>query len=149
MTYFHKAFDSIKHTTICNIFVHLKAPASLVAAINSMYSEFKIRVDTGHGLSDDISIKRGTFQGHPLSGLIFAMVIEPLNRALSGCDGILYHDFKLTHLLYADDLITFHNSLSDYQMHVVPLLSLTFLATCLSLNEDKCTSLIKAEKLKF
>jgi len=79
---FHKAFDSIDHNAIIRTFIHLKAPNFLIHVIQSMFSNFNVRAKVNNQWTNNIPINRGTFQGHPLSGLIFALVIEPLNRAL-------------------------------------------------------------------
>jgi len=48
---FHKAFDSVSHVAIKEMFVYLKAPVFILNLIASMYINFTIQVNTGQGLT--------------------------------------------------------------------------------------------------
>ena len=73
-----------------------------------MYVNSSAKLKMVKKLSQCFDIKAGTEQGHPLSPELFKCYIHELSKRLNSIDGIespLLNRVKVTHLLWADDLV--------------------------------------------
>ena len=98
-----KAYDTVNHETLWKIMEESGIKGKLIENIKELYKENQIKAITPYGKTKGVEMKRGIRQGCPLSPLLFAMYVEPieqemekLNRNKESEPGIL---------MYADDMI--------------------------------------------
>ena len=73
-----------------------------------MYNNSSSRIKLIQKLSDAIEVEVGTEQGHPLSPELFKIFIHDLSEQLNNLEGLnvpLLNNRRVTHLLWADDLV--------------------------------------------
>ena len=78
-----KAFDRVPREVIRWAMRKLGVEEWLVSAVFSMYTGAKTVVRTGYGNSNGFEVKVGMHQGSALSPLLFAIVMEALERIQS------------------------------------------------------------------
>ncbi|XP_070025730.1 uncharacterized protein [Nicotiana sylvestris] len=107
---FYKA--AWKTTPRCLMKIDLRKAYDMWIMICVSTAKFTVKVnDEGQGYFDG---KRGLRQGNPMSPLLFALVMEYLSRTLSIISRLpdfrfhpMCKEIKLTHLIFADDLMIF------------------------------------------
>ena len=110
-----KAFDKILHSYVARSLLSAGADATVVKAIQKVYQQLLIYVQTDPGVNGrDFRVRRGVRQGDPLSPLLFINVVKDLMESLQrrweerGYGPIVgaWGDEvgRLTHLIFADDL---------------------------------------------
>ena len=73
-----------------------------------MYTHSSAKIKLGNKLSEKIDILCGTEQGHPMSPELFKCVVHQLSidlNSLADIDVPVLNTKKITHLLWADDLV--------------------------------------------
>lgn len=117
-----KAFDNVKWQWLELILDRMGLTGEFQVLIRGMYYNPTAQICmTGH-LSSYILLTKGTWQGCPLSPLLFDLAVEPLARLLEDSDlfqGIQLHNEVAELALFADDVILF---LSDPVSHLSPIL---------------------------
>ena len=82
-----------------------------LSVLKHMYSNSSVRIKLLQKLSDKIDILVGTEQGHPMSPELFKVYIHDLSleldKTLNELNVPVLNGNKITHLLYADDLVLF------------------------------------------
>ena len=82
-----------------------------LSVLKHMYSNSSVRIKLLQKLSDKIDILVGTEQGHSMSPELFKVYIHnlslELDKALNELNVPVLNGNKITHLLYADDLVLF------------------------------------------
>ena len=115
---FRKAFDSIGHE---NLFLKLRklgVSDLFYNVIKNMYLNNNLCVKTSSGLTPYFISKVGVRQGCALSPLLFNLYISDLSSCLDSSENITaikLHSKRITHLLYADDLVLIAESENDLQ----------------------------------
>lgn len=103
---YSKAFDCLNHEYVFQSLKEQGIESTYINIIKNIYkeSEASIRlVSTG----EVFPIERGVRQGDPLSTKLFTAVLEHMFRKLEwGHLGININGARLTHLRFADDLVT-------------------------------------------
>ncbi|XP_047261967.1 uncharacterized mitochondrial protein AtMg01250-like, partial [Capsicum annuum] len=105
-------------------------------------TKFSIKVNgVGHGFFEG---RRGLRQGGPMSPLLFVLVMEYLSRTLrkmSELPDFRFHPMckktKLTHLVFADDLMIFCKGTASSVSRVMEALDHFSKVTGLEANNDK------------
>jgi len=111
---YQKAFDSVPHSWLQEILEIYKINSIFVNFLrHTMYNwntNLNLNINGSVIKSQDISIKRGIFQGDSLSPLWFCMALNPLSRLLQNSKlgfGIRNNgkvEYLISHLLYMDDI---------------------------------------------
>ena len=70
-----------------------------------MYNNSHSNVKGKHFISDPIEITKGVHQGNVLSPLLFNIFINNIGDDLIDNDVPVLHNSRISHLLYADDLL--------------------------------------------
>ena len=111
---FENAFGSVDHNKLVEILTLLGFPSEITKVIQNLYpgtdtgaTPMSTRIRMPGGLTDPISILRGTLQGDSLSPLLFILYQEPLLRWLKAGNRGYKHATSETETnapAYADDL---------------------------------------------
>ncbi|NQZ52225.1 MAG: reverse transcriptase family protein [Moritella sp.] len=104
---FRKAFDSVARHALLYKLAKLGIEGQIFNCLKYMYDNSSTKIKLINKLSDHINLKNGVEQGHPLSPELFKIYILDLSHELEKILGNLPHlkDTKISHLLWADDLV--------------------------------------------
>jgi hypothetical protein len=105
---FRKAFDSIWHEDLFLKLRHMGVGDIFYNIIKQMYTQNNLSIRTEEGLTSFSPFKAGVRQGCALSSLLFNLFISDLPEWLDqrkDDDSISLFSKRITHLLYADDLV--------------------------------------------
>ena len=91
------AFGSLSHSFLWGVLAQLGLEPEALLALQSIYDSTTTVYNTAMGASEPAPVVRGVRQGCPLSGILFALAMEPLVRALNETDGV-------EALAFADDV---------------------------------------------
>ena len=91
------AFGSLSHSYLWDVLARLGLEPEALLALQSIYDDTTTVYVTAEGPSEPAPVVRGVRQGCPLSGILFALAMEPLVRALNDVDGV-------EALAFADDI---------------------------------------------
>ena len=100
-----KAFDTVWHG---GLFLKLQKAGidrKFYNVIRSMYKNCHSRVKCKHLLTDPIDITKGVHQDNVLSPMLFNVFINDIGDSFSEHDVPVLHNSRVSHLLYADDLL--------------------------------------------
>ena len=80
-------------------------------SMSTWQTTMTLTYSSGSIVTDPIRIKRGIFQGHSLSPLLFCMSLAPLSNLLNATEyGYDMNKERVNHLLYMDDLKLYSNN---------------------------------------
>ncbi len=108
-----KAFDRVEHNYLWQTLREFGFGPSFIKMIGVLYGNIESVLKMNGGLSAPFKITRGIRQGCALSGMLYALAIEPLLvRIRAKIDGwsIPQCDLKIKLSAYADDVIVFVNN---------------------------------------
>ena len=77
-----KAFDTAPHGALNLILRHFSMPPEVIDLLLFLHTCARLRIITTHGLTQPVHMLRGFRQGNPESPLLYALLLEPLLRAL-------------------------------------------------------------------
>ena len=103
-----KAFDSVCREALLYKLWKMGIQGNFFCCIEFMYKNSSTKVKLLNKLSDKIDVVCGTEQGHPMSPELFKCFIHQLSKDINSIKGInvpLLGTIKVTHLLWADDLV--------------------------------------------
>ena len=103
-----KAFDTVCREALLYKLWKMGIQGNFFACLKHMYSNSSAKVKLLNKLSDKIDILCGTEQGHPMSPELFKCFVHELSVDLNAqeeSDVPQLNGVKITHLLWADDLI--------------------------------------------
>ena len=102
---FKKAFDSVCRQALFLKLAKSNMTGKFFNVLRSMYSNSYAYIKLSGHISKKIHIRKGTEQGHPLSPDLFKVFLSDLSPLLeySNCPNL--SNIKVSHLLWADDLI--------------------------------------------
>lgn len=103
-----KAFDRLEWGYLWAVLKRFGFNDRFIHMIQIRYDNPTASVQTGHLISQQFSLERGTRQGCPLSPMLFALSLEPLAQAVRQSPSIkpIYINNTHHHIsLYADDII--------------------------------------------
>ena len=104
---FSKAFDTVSREALMYKIWQLGIRGKFFNCLTYMYENSTAKIKLLNKLSDEIEMLVGTEQGHHMSPELFKCYIQGLSEALNeiGGDVPLISGKKLSHLLWADDLV--------------------------------------------
>ncbi|KAL5246686.1 hypothetical protein ACHWQZ_G018788 [Mnemiopsis leidyi] len=105
---YRKAFDSVCRDALLYKLSKMGIEGNFFRCINHMYRNSSTRIKLIQKLSAAIDVTIGTEQGHPMSPELFKIFIHELSVNLAGIDDLdapLLNGLKVSHLLWADDLV--------------------------------------------
>ena len=103
-----KAFDRVEHLYLWKTLERFGLSPCLIAMIKVLYQDIESVLKINGGLSAPFKVHRGVRQGCSLSGMLYALSIEPMLRKLrANIEGLILSDFRKSPILsaYADDII--------------------------------------------
>ena len=136
---FKNAFDSIEHDFIWYTLEAFNFGPELISWIKVLYNGALITICNNGFTSNWFECARGTFQGSPLSGLLFILVGEMLANKIrreSSVQGITVSGIEVKLTMYADDTTMFLKS-SNSLLKALCILEEFKMASGLELNKSK------------
>ena len=103
---FKKAYDTVNRDLLLNRLKQLGINGSFLKNVAAMYETtmYSIKLKSGHlgALHSNLGLK----QGCPLSPILFNLYIDDIDAVFQdNCDPVELEGIKLSHFLYADDLV--------------------------------------------
>ena len=137
---YRAAFDSLEHEFIIEALKAYNFGENLIDWVKLLYSDASLAIMNNGHISRWFNCKRGTFQGSPLSGVLFVLAVEILAisiRRNPNIKGINISGIEVKLSLYADDVTLM---LKDKHSGVEALRTINEFskASGLHLNVDKC-----------
>ena len=102
---FKKAFDSVCRQALFLKLAKNGITGKFFNTLRNMYSNSFAYIKLSGHLSHRFQILKGTEQGHPLSPDLFKIFLSDLSPLLEHANCPTLDDIKISHLLWADDLI--------------------------------------------
>ena len=105
---FQKAFDTVSREALLYKLDQMGIQGRFFKCLQHMYKNSSAKLKMVKRLSECFDIEAGTEQGHPLSPELFKCYIHELSVRLNNITGTrnpLLNNVKITHLLWADDLV--------------------------------------------
>ena len=102
---FKKAFDSVCRPALFLKLAKSGATGKFYSVLKDMYQNSYGHIKLEGHLSKRFSIRKGTEQGHPLSPDLFKHFLSDLSPGLRSGNCPELAGMKISHLLWADDLI--------------------------------------------
>ena len=112
---FSKAFDLVNRAILFYKLINSGWRGRLLETVQDMYSKTSFRFKFQGETSSSIPNNLGVNQGGNASGFLFRKYISDLGEYLNKKVGVCVGDTIVSHLLWADDLILFSDSLSGIQ----------------------------------
>uniref|UniRef100_A0A8P4KAC5 Reverse transcriptase domain-containing protein n=1 Tax=Dicentrarchus labrax TaxID=13489 RepID=A0A8P4KAC5_DICLA len=111
-----KAFDRVEHDFLWKVMERFGFSAGLIAKIKVLYSDIESVLKFNGGLCAPFRVHRGVRQGCALSGMLYALSLEPLLQKIrSSVRGLFLPGFNSSVVLsaYADDVVVFIKDQQD------------------------------------
>ncbi|KAJ4929012.1 hypothetical protein JOQ06_004633 [Pogonophryne albipinna] len=111
-----KAFDRVEHSFLWKVMEKFGFSAGFIAKIKVLYNKIESVLKFNGGLCAPFRVCRGVRQGCALSGMLYALSLEPLlNKIRSKLQGLFLPGFGGGMFLsaYADDIIVFIRDQKD------------------------------------
>ena len=105
---YRKAFDTVCRDALLFKLKQIGIAGNFFQCLNYMYCHSSTRIKLIKKLSAAIDVTVGTEQGHPMSPELFKLFIHDLSTKLEEIEELnlpLLNGFKVSHLLWADDLV--------------------------------------------
>ncbi|KAI0494853.1 hypothetical protein KFK09_024999 [Dendrobium nobile] len=139
-----KAFDTISRDFILARLHQKGFPTIFINWIKNCIYDVNFSIMIKGALEGYFHSSAGLRQGCPLSPYLFCIAMDALSSLLDNNDfkGVTHNNFKLTHLLYADDLLVFGEVSTVNCSHLLNTLNCFTNSTGLHINLDKSSILM-------
>ena len=108
---FRKAYDHINRTLLLFKLQKMGIQGLFYENLKQLHNSTLYMIKVEGGYLDPIKSELGLLQGGILSPILFNLYIDDIKEIFDEkCDPVDLHDTKLSHLLYADDLILLSNT---------------------------------------
>ena len=77
---FKKAFDSVRHTALCEIMKKMGVSEQIISPLRKLYQNQEAAIRVESELSEWFKIKKGVRQGCPISPICFNFYLEEVMR---------------------------------------------------------------------
>ena len=137
---YRNAFDSVEHDFIIHSLKCFNFGPDFISWVRLLYNNVTLTVKNNGHTSRWFSCSRGTFQGSPLSGLLFNLVAEILAikiRAARNVNGVIINGNEIKLSQYADDTTLFLRD-SESVSEVMEILADFRNVSGLEINVQKC-----------
>ncbi|KAK1422577.1 hypothetical protein QVD17_17860 [Tagetes erecta] len=146
---FNKAFDSVNWQFIDSILLQMNFPKRWRSWVMGILKSSKASVLINGSPTKEFYYSRGVRQGDPLSPFIFLVVMEAFNWVMNKASSIgLFRGIqlpnngpKLSHFLFADDVIILGEWSKSNFMNLIRILRCFHLASGLEVNSNKSSLL--------
>ena len=118
---FRKAFDCVWRDAMFLKLLKLGVDGNYYDTIKSMYSSTSAKVKLNEGTTETFYPNVGIRQGDCLSPLLFNLFIDDIKEYIHDCDPVEVGDARLSHLLFADDLLLLSETESGLQKQLTSL----------------------------
>ena len=138
---YRNAFDSLEHDFIIYALESFNFGSNFISWIRLLYRNALLTVKNNGFTSSWFPCSRGTFQGSPLSGLLFNLAVEMLAlkvRSTTNIKGIEINGQEIKMTQYADDTTLFLSDTSSVQSAIEMLADFKS-ASGLDINLSKCS----------
>ncbi|KAJ3606743.1 hypothetical protein NHX12_026262 [Muraenolepis orangiensis] len=111
-----KAFDRVEHSFLWKVMEKFGFSAGFIAKIKVLYNKIESVLKFNGGLCAPFRVCRGVRQGCALSGMLYALSLEPLlSKIRSKLQGLFLPGFNGNMVLsvYADDVVVFVRDQND------------------------------------
>ncbi|CAM8999426.1 unnamed protein product [Rhodiola kirilowii] len=139
-----KAYDTIDWSFLTSMLEHLKFPSKFIAWMEMCVQTTSYSIMINEEMIDFFEGKRGLRQGDPLSPFLFTIAMECLSRMLQRLNrtgGFYYHPkchcFKLSHIMFTDDLLLFSSGRPSVVLAIKEVVSKFLNFSGLSINLQK------------
>ncbi|CAM9000776.1 unnamed protein product [Rhodiola kirilowii] len=139
-----KAYDTIDWNFLTSMLENLKFPSKFIAWLVMCVQSTSYSIMINGEMFDFFEGKRGLRQGDPLSPFLFTIAMECLSRmmqSLNKAEGFYFHlkchRIKLTHIMFADDLILFSSGRNSVVGAIKEVVSKFLEGSVLSINFQK------------
>ena len=105
---YRKAFDTVSREALLYKLYQLGIQGRFFTCLEHMYSNSKAKIKLLNKISEALEVLIGTEQGHPMSPELFKCYLLGLSSDLDSTPGVqspVLGSQKVTHLLWADDLV--------------------------------------------
>lgn len=133
------AFGSISHKLIEKTLISADLPNCFVKYIVNYYNQTEGKLRGPWGISDKFSMKKGVFQGDPLSPLLFLMCFNSIVEEMTTESQKHSYENSPSFLAYADDTSMMTNSEHEHQ-NLTHLFEKITKEIDLTIRPDKCIS---------
>ncbi|KAJ3606502.1 hypothetical protein NHX12_026023, partial [Muraenolepis orangiensis] len=116
-----KAFDRVEHSFLWKVMEKFGFSAGFIAKIKVLYNKIESVLKFNGGLCAPFRVCRGVRQGCALSGMLYALSLEPLlSKIRSKLQGLFLPGFNGNLVLsaYADDVVVFVRDQTDIDVLV-------------------------------
>ena len=135
---FAQAFLSVFHRWICRVLGKMGLPNKILTAIKELYANVFMYIGPAGPNAIRFLATRGMKQGCPLSGVLFALILDPVLR----CIKVSQAGLEVCLTAFADDIAVACNNMLVSFPAVLRLLVQSGCYTGLSLNISKCILLM-------
>ena len=103
---FKKAYDTVDRSKLFRRLQSMGINGIFFKNIKAMYEKISYKIKLKDGHLDPINSNLGLKQGCPLSPMLFNLYIDDVKDVFDEeCDPVTITDTKISHFLYADDLV--------------------------------------------